>query len=437
MTHARRRTATLSGAAMLTVSSALALALGTADARAEDLEMAAGNWPLDWTTGTGDWGGLRSSLADRGIEFEPSIILDWSTALTNGLEGPGTSEDAFRHLFDLQLLIDADKLMGWTGASFGIDFQVHHGIDATARTVGDFQVFSNIDAPGFTQLAEWWWQQELFPRPDGARPWLRLRIGKFDANSEFAYVENGGEFIHSSAGFSPTILGFPSYPDPATNITVFVYPSESTYLGVGVFDGATHNGCCGRTGNRGPETFFGAPDDVFLVGEGGLTWTLPGNRPGRGGIGVWHHTGSFERFDGLASETASGTYGVLDQSLWRENPDIDDDAQGIALFLQFGTAPDAVADVDRHLGAGLTWTGAIPGRDADVMGVMPSYVHFSDAARDAGVYQDRYELAVETFYKAQLCPWLSVKPDLQYIVNPGGNGAEDTLVGTVRLEALF
>jgi carbohydrate-selective porin OprB len=41
------------------------------------------------------------------------------------------------------------------------------------------------------------------------------------------------------------------------------------------------------------------------------------------------------------------------------------------------------------------------------------------------------------FYKAQILPWVSVKPDLQYITNPGGTGLDDALVGTVRAEIDF
>jgi len=50
---------------------------------------------------------------------------------------------------------------------------------------------------------------------------------------------------------------------------------------------------------------------------------------------------------------------------------------------------------------------------------MLSYVHFSDVARAAGTFTEDYELAVEAFYNIGITPWLSVKPDLQYIVNPG------------------
>ena len=51
--------------------------------------------------------------------------------------------------------------------------------------------------------------------------------------------------------------------------------------------------------------------------------------------------------------------------------------------------------------------------------------------------ENRYsETAIEAFYKYQLTEFMSVKPDLQYIVNPGGAG-RDAIVAGVRLEISF
>ena len=33
-----------------------------------------------------------------------------------------------------------------------------------------------------------------------------------------------------------------------------------------------------------------------------------------------------------------------------------------------------------------------------------------------------YEAIAETDYNLQIAPWLSVRPNLQYVINPGGTG---------------
>ena len=88
----------------------------------------------------------------------------------------------------------------------------------------------------------------------------------------------------------------------------------------------------------------------------------------------------------------------------------------------------------QHAGAGVVWNGFLFGRQADSLGIMGTYVHFGEAARAAGTFVDSYEFAWELFYRFELTPWLYLRPDLQYIVHPGGIGNPDAFVGTLRVE---
>lgn len=372
---------------------------------------------------TGQWWAVRDAIETRGIAVEASLIADWSWNLRGGASTNGNN---FRRLFDLNITVNAETLLEWQGGTFYFDFYNHHGPNASADLTGDVQAFDNIDADGRTQVAELWFEQLLL------NDRLRIKVGKVDANSEFAYVEHGSEFIHSSAGYSPTNANLPSYPEPAASINVFIYPHEQLYLGVGVYDGAAQEGV--RTGEREGKTFFGDPADLYLIGEVGVAWQWRDELPGRLGVGAWKHTGTFAHTDGTspAVDNAEGLYIVFDQWLWREAGQ-----QGIGAFAQFGVSDDDASPIDLHIGGGIAWTGMIPGRDDDVTGVMFSYAHFANPARNAGVFTDDYEMAVETFYKLQLTPTVSIKPDLQYIANPGGVGLSDALASTLRVEVIF
>lgn len=375
---------------------------------------------------TGDWGGLRTQMENRGISLDAKLTLDWSANFHGGLM---TRNEVYRHLLNVNLTLDTQKLIGWEGGTFFTSFQQHSGRNGAERLTGDLQGFDNIDAEEFSQVSELWYEQRFLQNL------LRVKIGKVDANSEFAYVEHGAEFLNSSMGYSPTILGFPSYPDPATSVNVFVEPVEWFYAGVGLYDGATQDASRGRTGNRGPATAWGKPSDWMLLGEMGFRWSLPSDLPGRLGLGGWGHSGRFAYVD-ESGQDAGGTQGfylVADQMVWRENPALKDDTQGIGLFGQFGYADEQVSEFSHHIGGGLAWTGAIPTRDNDVMGLGASYVSLSPQA----AFAEDYELAIEGFYKVQFTPWASLKPDVQYIVNPGGGDAKDAIVGTLRLEILF
>ena len=49
---------------------------------------------------------------------------------------------------------------------------------------------------------------------------------------------------------------------------------------------------------------------------------------------------------------------------------------------------------------------------------------------------DNDELNMEAFYKFQLTSWINIKPDLQYIIHPGGR-YKNTFVGTLLLNFSF
>ena len=168
-------------------------------------------------------------------------------------------------------------MLGWQGGTFFIDFYSFNGENGS-DDVGDVQGLSNIDLDASRdEIAELWYEQVLL---DGK---VRVKIGKVEANSEFDFADNAGDFMCSSPGCSPTIFVFLTYPDPATSVNVFIYPNDSLYVGAGLYDGAGQEGI--STGLRGPETFFGSPSDLFIIGEAGMTWECAEGRPGRLAIG--------------------------------------------------------------------------------------------------------------------------------------------------------
>jgi porin len=54
-----------------------------------------------------------------------------------------------------------------------------------------------------------------------------------------------------------------------------------------------------------------------------------------------------------------------------------------------------------------------------------------------GVVGARRESAIELHYGFKVLPWLDVKPDVQYILNPGTRGASNALVATLRVMVAF
>ncbi|MCA9293345.1 MAG: carbohydrate porin [Phycisphaerales bacterium] len=365
---------------------------------------------------TGDWVGARPMLEDSGLTIDCAYIGEWMGVLDGGVRRKGS----VRGLLDVNATLDLDAAFGWEGAQVFADFYWIDG-NSLSADAGDFQGVSNIEADNRTQLSELWFEQVLF---EGQ---LRIKVGKIEGNAEFGFVEAAGDFLNSSAGFSPTIVAMTTYPDPATGVVVSWNATDRVSITGGVFDGAgAVDGV--TTGDLGPATFFSddQSDDYAWMGEVNVGWD-----GGRAGVGVWHHTGDFARFDGSGDESGTtGFYALGEHRVWSAD---DEDERGVDVFGQFGWADEDVSEVSWHLAAGAAWMGPFDSRPDDATGV---YVSRAALSGPAGFDDD--ETTIELFYKVQLTPAVSVKPDLQFVFNPGGDSTvDDAVVGGVRVEIAF
>lgn len=395
--------------------------------------------------------GGRPWLEDHGLTFEISYSADFFYNLLGGLN---TSDaEQYRGLLGVSLTLDTERMGLWKDGTAFVSMFENHGTDITERHVGDLQALNNADAPDRTRLYEFWYQHSFL---DGA---LQLKFGKMDANADFAAPDFGAEFIHSSPGFSPT-LPIPTWPDPALGAAVFLEPADWFYLRAAVYDAE------GSGTRAGFDTAFHTPDDAFAIWELGLRpqFDLLGQEdlPGTYRIGGFYHSGEwdviFNDLDGRRRPRSqrgnAGAYLVFDQLLYREPPPdvarperlppapssseeaLEDESseQGLGVFFQFGWVPSDYNEITQHYGGGIQYVGLVPGRDDDIFGLGVHHVSLSSQVQSL---EERYsETAVETFYKLQLTDFMSIKPDLQYIVNPGGAG-RDAFVAGARLEIAF
>lgn len=387
-----------------------------------------GGEPLwTWSAATGDWGGARTWLTDHGIELAASYTLDWSGVWSGGVRNTAST----RSLFDANATFDLATLAGLQGATLFFDYYSTDGRGGWDDS-GDYHGTSNIQTgDNLDQIAELWWEQKLF------EDIVRFKLGKVDANTEFAFAgDASGEFMNSGAAYSTTaFFVLPTYPDPATGAVLFVYPTKRCYLGGGFFDGSASAGK--NTGRLGPHPLFHG-DEFFWICEAGFTWKeFGGLGAGRLAAGAWHHTGDFARFDGGDDEDGTaGLYLVGEQQLVeRQGLDEDSDPRGLFAFAQYGHADEDVSDSGNHLGAGLVVLGTCSARQDDAAGV---YWSWTDLSGVEGSGYDGDESVIELFYKVQLTPWVFVRPDLQFVFNPSGNPEiDDAVVGAVRFEISF
>ncbi len=360
-----------------------------------------------------EWGGGRKWLEDSGFRVEMLYTADASYALAGGADPDAA---ALHGLLDLTFTYETEPVLDWEGGTFHLGIEWGTGVNASER-YGLAQPFSNIDAEERFQVSRVWYEQ--FVRATQTR----VRVGKIDANSLFAYVENGAQFLHSSMGLSPTIYLMPTYPDPAFGAAVMQDVGSHGTLRAGVFDGSVARGV--RTGLGDADTVFHSPNDLFCIAEGDVLWG--GERRGRLAVGYWRHSGDLERFDGGVESGTGGGYLVLEQ---RFVDAASSENGGLDAFLQLGEADGAVSPFTSHLGAGLVWVDPTATGD-DYLGLGVSRAGLSD--QPGAGFTTATETAIELFYGFAPAPWMRVKPDLQYVMNPGGDATrDDAWIATLR-----
>jgi len=362
-----------------------------------------------WSRLTGDWGRLRPMLETNGLDIAGHFTTDTSAGLDNGSRQRGIQ----RGLLDLNLTFNPEPVFGSSGGTLFAQYYCRfgpHGSD----DIGDIQGYDNLDAGQLNQAEEIWYEQKFL------HDFFRLKAGQVDANAEFDNLSAAGGFINSSAGFSPTLLNFPTYPNPALSANLFAYPAEWFYCGAGAYTDNLRRFSAYR---------FHHP---YVVGEAGLAHSGIGRLgPGRVAAGFWQDTATVSRFDGESQDGTSGYYLAAQQQVWKQQPGVADDERGISVFVQYGSADPETSPVVRHVGLGVSATGQVPERDHDAMGI---YWSWAGLSRVPGADFPHDENSLEGYYQCQLTPYFILKPDLQWIHHPGGQSSPASAwVATLRV----
>jgi porin len=371
---------------------------------------------------TGNWGGLRDRLGREGLSFGFSWIGEEFRNFQGGID---TRDTVVASTADLNLTLDTEKALDWPGGKFYIDLEDHAGQDPSTVLTGDLQVFDKQNYSPYFQVFELYYEQKFL------HDMLRVKVGKVDANTEFSVIDNGLDFIDSSTQVTPTLLAFPTTPDPLPSANIFFTPIDFFYASFGAYLANQNDRFLNFTGT--PSAIQPTQYGILLIGEAGVIWKHDPllQYDGNFKFGYWGHTGTFTRFDGSTQQGAEGFYAIFDQTLWKPT-DKEDEARGLRMFLEYGQTDPAVSAIYQHTGGGIAWKGFLPQRPDDEIGFSPECAYLSS---QAGLSHS-HELILESFYKTQLTPWAKVQPELQYIVQPGGQYS-NALVGIVQLSVQF
>ncbi len=414
-------------------------------------------WHRD--TLTGDWGGARDRLEHAGV----TITLDYTAELLANLRGGIRTGTVYEGLLLGQIDADLEKLLGWRGAALHVSAFNFAGRGLTQNYVGSILGVSGIEAPApSTKIWEAYLEQKAFGDV------LSVRVGQFDLDDDgFLVARTGDLFVGSTFGLPDGVAvnwpaGGPTYPLAAPGVRVRLHPTGTLELAAAVQSGDASGG----NGTTLPMesvprgTVFSFSGGVLAIAQ--ATLELHQSKDASGlpmtfKLGGWVNTGN--RFgdqllaanlvpqsspnaapDPLLHHGDWGLYGSAEAMLFREPGSKD---QGLSAFVLLAGSPPDQNLIDRYAHAGLTYKGLIPGRDDDRAGVAFAYAHVSPRAQaldraaqalDPTMLVRNRELLLEATYQAQIAPWWTVQPDLQFWFHPGGHVANDN--GSLRRNAV-
>ena len=370
---------------------------------------------------TGDWGGARAALYEKGFTYQATFTGDASATVAGGVR----RGEAFSRLLQIGASIDLDRAFGWTGGEVYADMHWLGGRGASAGEVGNLLTISSIEATPAIRLGEVYVRQALFDET------LTIKVGQLAADGDFATSDTARLFVNSTFGWpglngADLPSGGPVYPVPTPGVHALVKLGDALSFHASLFEGDP----AGENNVNRHNIGFPVDDGAFAIGE--LVYERKGALPGAYKLGAWRNSLKFEDLrSGTAHDGAYALYGVIDQTVWQGDGDRDDPTAGVRLVTAFARAvvtPQSDRNlIDHYVDAGFNAKGFVPGRDKDIFGIAAAYAHISKRARladrDAGTPVHSSELAFEASYKARIAPWLALQPFAQYIVRPGGGDA--------------
>jgi porin len=382
---------------------------------------------------------VPETWADGAVQSAPiGFSVAYTADLLRNTTGGANVGSAYLDNLDVTATLDAASLLGWNGVTLHAHALYNNRAQFSERFTGDAQTASNIDAPRAFRVFELWGEWR-----SSSSAATSLRAGIYDLNSEFDASETRGVFMHSSFG-----VGHELAQTGGNGPSIF----PVTGLGLRI-DRAFSNGWAARA--VALDALPGDPDDpsrtrLRVSSEDGALLAAElerrGERVQKFALGTWSYTKSVERLEDTALGALEprrlrnrGIYAMADLRLWR---DAAAEQREISFFMRHGRAAENANEYRASTQLGFVWQQPVLRDRAESLALGVCVAESSRALRAArlgeGLDTDGREIAIELTYRVEATSWLTLQPDLQYIMNPGVDPElDDAFVVGVRFEIAF
>ncbi|HKF64596.1 MAG TPA: carbohydrate porin [Dongiaceae bacterium] len=375
---------------------------------------------------TGDWGGVRTKLEKEGISLRAHYISETAGNPTGGLQ----QATQYAQQIDFGADIDLEKLAKLRGGQIHVTFSDRAGNSLSSLDLGALAQVQEIFGGGQDfRLAILTYEQSLFDDK------LDIKGGWLNAGDDFAtsplycYLQNNA-FCGNPVSITLD-AGFSTFPSASWGGIVKLRLESDIYAQAGAYQVNPSNG------NTGNGFKFGSEGVTGIIVPLEVGWTpdkamfgLPGDLR----IGGYYDNSTVPDLGAPVNgpqQLMSGRWGLYllaDQMIWREGGP--SSSRGFNLFAGFTYADPSTALIQYFWEAGLVKKGTFPGRDNDSIAFAVSQALVSNSLVNAqnqanitnpgSVGVQSYEMDLELNYRAQIAPWFTLMPNLQYVVRPGG-----------------
>lgn len=385
----------------------------------------------------GDWDGERTKLAEQGVTFDFNDIGDFLVDVTGSQTHHATYFGRFRSSID----IDFNKLSDFDGEFF------FSGIWQYGRNLsGDYlhvnTLTSSIAGEESERIDQLWYQQGF------ADHMFKIKLGQVAAVNEFGATDFFDILYNDELGYAPNAVFNTKQPfSPAGKPGVILWGDLSDltpglYVKTGVFVAYNNPYRPDSNGVYYYDDFNHGMSGSFELGYQEQKTDYAGIY--KVGVNANPDVIYFNPSTGQEYHGDYNAYATVEKTVYHPIG-VDgklNTRKGLDLLFQFVGEPGDRNPLQYEFTSGGRYTGLIPGRDEDKVGFGFIYsdngIAFSNANRTANGNGLGGEFTLELDYQYNPTPWLSIQPDIQEIINPGGNSnRSDILVLGLRTIVRF
>lgn len=390
----------------------------------------------------GDWNGNRTRLADEGVKFN----LGYTSEIAHNTSGGVDHDTRYSDQWVLGTELDLGKLWGWQGGKFNIAITDRNGRNlSTDAQLGTFQQVQEVYGRGQTwRLTNFFLEQSLLNNK------LTLKVGRMGIGGDFAAFSCDFQNLTFCGSQPGNLVGsyWANWPVSVWAGVAKLNTSDETYLQLGVYQvnpnyvsdsynvrkGLYPNNPGGTTGALIPLEFG------YLPSVHGL--------PGSYKVGAWYNTSDSNdlMLDQNRQPLGSTSVGALQRDgayggyiNFQQQVTGTANGKGTTVFLNASQADRFTAATDHQVALGMEYKGVFD-RPRDMVGLAVGATHgnarYANYQREYNslhpnaqtVVNDGYEYATEVFYSWSPIPSVTIRPNLQYVMHPGGTSQNDNAV---------